>query len=70
MNKPTLAVLNAKATAELLDVTESTLFNWRHTGRGPRYIKAGPRRILYTVKEIQRWLELNQVEPAAVTATE
>jgi Helix-turn-helix domain len=47
--------LTAEEVAEQIHVAEKTLANWRVTGFGPRYIKAG-QRVLYAVDEIETWL--------------
>ncbi len=40
--------------------TGATLAVWRHQGRGPRFIKRGPR-IFYSFAEIDRWLRAQPV---------
>ena len=53
---PLLDSLITPATlAARLHITERTLSEWRITGRGPRYIRAG-RRPLYTPAAIDDWL--------------
>ncbi|MDI9891938.1 helix-turn-helix domain-containing protein [Microbacterium sp. IEGM 1404] len=51
--------------AELLHVSKAALRQWRYEGRGPRYTKAG-RRILYSKRELVRWLESNERQGTAV----
>lgn len=41
--------------AERLGVSLRTTERWRVTGEGPRYIRAGARRILYPIAEVERW---------------
>ena len=42
----------------------STMAHWRSEGRGPAYIKVGPR-VMYTGADLNRWLDERRVEPAA-----
>ena len=42
----------------------STMAHWRCEGRGPAYIKVGPR-IMYSGGDLNRWLEKQRVEPKA-----
>lgn len=47
--------LSEKAAAELLGCSYKTLQAWRHAGAGPAWLRLGPRRITYTLEDIQRW---------------
>jgi predicted DNA-binding transcriptional regulator AlpA len=47
--------LDERAAAQLLKVSPRTMQRWRAGGGGPRFIRAGARRVLYTVAEIERW---------------
>ena len=47
--------LDEAATARLLHLSRRTLQRRRREGDGPPFIRAGPRRILYDVVEIERW---------------
>ena len=49
--------LRVPATAEYLDVSESTLAKWRVYGNGPVYSKAGPRIVVYDKQDLDAWLE-------------
>ena len=42
----------------------STLAHWRSEGRGPAYIKIGPR-VAYHGAELNAWLESRTVRPKA-----
>ena len=42
----------------------STMAHWRCEGRGPAYIKVGPR-VMYSGADLNRWLEKQRVEPRA-----
>jgi predicted DNA-binding transcriptional regulator AlpA len=41
--------------AERLSVSLRTLERWRVNGEGPRFLRVGPRRVIYPVAEIERW---------------
>ena len=41
--------------AELLDVPEQTLAQWRYLGKGPDFIKIG-RHVRYDWADVRRWL--------------
>jgi predicted DNA-binding transcriptional regulator AlpA len=47
--------LDEATAARLLKVGQRTLQRWRISGHGPRFIRAGPRRVLYDAAEIERW---------------
>ena len=42
----------------------STLAHWRSEGRGPRYIKIGPK-VAYRGSDLNAWLDERLVEPTA-----
>ena len=42
--------------AELLRLKPKTLAEYRVTGEGPEFIKAGPRLCLYTASAVEAWL--------------
>jgi len=54
--------------AELLHVSKAALRQWRYEGRGPRYTKAGGRKVLYRKSELVRWLEANERQGTAAVA--
>jgi excisionase family DNA binding protein len=43
-------------TAAYLKVPVATLYNWKYTGRGPRYIKVG-KHLRYRRSDVDRWLD-------------
>ena len=47
--------------------TRGTLNQWRHLGRGPRYVRLG-NRILYLGADLNEWLDERVVEPASSAA--
>ena len=42
--------------------TRGTLAQWRHEGRGPRYVRFG-NRVLYEGRTLNDWLDSHIVEP-------
>ena len=40
----------------------STMAHWRSEGRGPKYIKIGPK-VAYRGKDLNDWLDSRTVEP-------
>ncbi len=42
----------------------STMAHWRCEGRGPAYVKIGPK-VAYKGADLNRWIEAQTVRPAA-----
>ena len=42
--------------------TRGTLSQWRHQGKGPRYVKFG-NRVLYKGSDLNDWLDAHMVYP-------
>ena len=55
MTEDTRRYLDEAATARLLDLSGRTLQRYRREGDGPPFIRAGARRVLYDLAEIERW---------------
>ncbi len=53
--------LTPSQVEEEYGIPYKTLNNWRWQKKGPKYIKAG-KRILYRVRDIQRFLERCEVQ--------
>ncbi len=51
----------ASEAARILGIPVGSLANMRWAKCGPRYIKAGNRRILYRLSDLAEWLEKNVV---------
>ena len=49
--------LTTTQAAEYLGMTKSYIQRLRMTGEGPEYLRISPRRVLYLVEDINRWLE-------------
>jgi hypothetical protein len=64
-SRPTLlAALDEVEAAAVLGVHPRTLANWRCTGKGPRYIAVGRRRV-YRPEDLSRFMEVHAVEPGS-----
>ena len=53
-------LLNHKETADYLNISIQTLYNWRHCRKGPNYIMLG-RKPMYHIRDIESYLESNRV---------
>lgn len=49
-------LLTPEAVAERIGVAEKSLTNWRSTGAGPAYVRAG-RLIRYREADVTAWIE-------------
>ena len=49
-------LMDTKAAAELLHISQRTLDNWRTRNRGPRYLKIG-HKIFYGAKDVEAFLD-------------
>lgn len=47
--------LTPATLAERLNVSLRSVERWRVTGEGPAYIRAGARKVLYPLPEVERW---------------
>jgi predicted site-specific integrase-resolvase len=51
-------IARPKEVAEFFGVTVATLANWRYSGSGPKYVKAGSK-VLYRWADVEAYLESN-----------
>jgi predicted DNA-binding transcriptional regulator AlpA len=59
MNIPPSTVrmrLRVKEAAGYTGLSASTLNKFRLNGHGPRFIKAGPRCVVYAIKDLDEWM--------------
>jgi predicted DNA-binding transcriptional regulator AlpA len=42
-------------------IPRGSLANMRWAKKGPKYFKAGPRRVIYMVEDVEEWLSRNPV---------
>lgn len=54
--KKNMKYLRPKSAAEYLGIATSTLAKMRVEGRGPQFIKVGPRAVIYSVDRLDDWL--------------
>ena len=59
-------LVKEQTAAEYLGVSRSTMQQWRHYRRGPKYFKLGNKRILYDLTELEAWIESQLIDPEAV----
>ncbi len=55
------ALLPVKDLGRQLNKSPRTLDNWRTAGKGPRFIKTGPRGVLYQWGDVLDWLDGRKV---------
>ena len=54
-----MELLKPETVAQNLFTTAGTLSKWRLLGVGPRWVKVGPRAVMYSKAELEKWLEAN-----------
>ena len=65
-----IPLLDTKSTAEVLNLAEGTLENWRTKGIGPRFIKTPGRRgkVLYDPSDLEVWKAANSFQSTSEAA--
>lgn len=61
MNQTQKVAYTPKEVEHLYGLDYQTLANWRSQGKGPRYVKAGARRVLYRRADLDKWMDANLV---------
>jgi predicted DNA-binding transcriptional regulator AlpA len=46
---------------KIFGIPRTSLANLRWSRRGPKFFKAGPRRVLYRLADVQAWIESHPV---------
>lgn len=54
---PSLRFLRPRQVAEIYNISLKCLAKWRIEGKGPSYRKIGRKLCLYSVEELEQWLE-------------
>lgn len=54
-------LLESRDAARLLGIAPSTLGAWRRQGRGPAFIRVGPRAVRYAVTDLVEFLRRGRV---------
>ena len=49
--------LDQKEAADIIHVSVKSLQRWRDAGVGPRFIRAGLRKVLYAESDVLAWLD-------------
>lgn len=49
-------ILNRRALAQKLGVSESLIQKWPGQGKGPAMVKLGARRVGYRIADVEAWL--------------
>lgn len=57
-------LMKPEEAGALIGADAKTLSNWRHMGKGPRYVKMG-KFVRYWKSELLRWSKAHEVDPAA-----
>lgn len=60
--------ITPKKTAEILQVKDRTLEQWRLYGKGPPYIRVSRRCIRYDEQAVRQWMEARSVIPGQQAA--
>ncbi len=60
-------LIETRKAAAMLSKHPAVLADWRHQGRGPKYVKIG-RSIRYRVGDLHDWIAANTIEPAGATS--
>jgi hypothetical protein len=61
-----VALMTTEEAARWLRSAPRTLERWRHSGKGPKYIRLTPRCVRYRLADLEAWATANEVgEPAA-----
>lgn len=56
----TPVILSVKAAAKVLNLHKSVLDRWRLQEIGPRWIRLGPKKIGYDLKDLLQWIDDNK----------
>lgn len=50
-------LLSRADLARILPISRRTLDLWAQQGKGPPFLKVGPRRVAYRAGDVRRWLQ-------------
>jgi predicted DNA-binding transcriptional regulator AlpA len=54
--------ITPKDLEEIYGIPRGSAANLRWQKKGPKYYKAGPRRVIYMVEDVEEWLSRNPVQ--------
>lgn len=60
--------LSASQFCELLGIDERTAMRWRGTGCGPKFVRIGPRRVVYRRSDVDAWVAARTFKHRAAEA--
>jgi predicted DNA-binding transcriptional regulator AlpA len=61
-------LLTTEQAATKLGLSERTLEAWRFRGEGPPFLRVGPRRVAYSLNDLDSWLRLRRCDPDTARA--
>jgi hypothetical protein len=61
--------LNEQALSAHLSIPRRTLQRWRQSGEGPPYVRAGARRIIYSLEAVTVWASSREYQHRAAEMT-
>jgi hypothetical protein len=62
MKQENVKTLSPEAASQRYGIPRGSLANMRFKGIGPKFYKAGKRRVLYAVEDFEKWLFENPVQ--------
>jgi hypothetical protein len=65
MDQVMASLVDQVEAARVIGVLPRTLEGWRLRGYGPRFVRISPRCVRYRLKDIEKWLSKQVVEPDA-----
>jgi len=54
--------ITPKDLEEIYGIPRGSSANMRWAKKGPKYYKAGPRRVIYMVEDVEEWISRNPVQ--------
>ena len=57
-------LLTIDQVAQRLGLPKQTLAQWRYLGRGPAFIKLGPKSVRYAASDVDTWLDSQRTTPS------
>ena len=57
-----IETLTCKQVAEILHTSADGLAQMRYRGIGPKFVKLGPKKVIYTMTDVQKYIEANTVQ--------
>ncbi len=64
-SRPEGLLMDGDAAAAALGVSRRTLEKWRASGRGPAYVRIGPKLAMYRREDLEAFITRSRVAPEA-----